>query len=74
VHAVALTGVTSLLQFHFGNVDFRLVGALVIGSIPGDCWARISALAFPSLGCGVFVYGTGGDGCAHVVGMNCETK
>jgi len=35
VHAVALTGVTSLLQFHFGNVDFRLVGALVIGSIPG---------------------------------------
>lgn len=35
VHAVALTGVTSLLQFHFGNVDFGLVGALVIGSIPG---------------------------------------
>jgi len=35
VHAVALTGVTSLLQFHFGNVDFHLVGALVIGSIPG---------------------------------------
>jgi hypothetical protein len=35
VHAVALTGVTSLLQFHFGNVDFSLVGALLIGSIPG---------------------------------------
>jgi uncharacterized membrane protein YfcA len=35
VHAVALTGITSLLQFHFGNVDFRLVGALLIGSIPG---------------------------------------
>jgi hypothetical protein len=35
VHAVALTGVTSLLQFHFGNVDLRLVATLVIGSIPG---------------------------------------
>lgn len=35
VHAVILTGVTSLLQFHFGNVNFGLVGALLIGSIPG---------------------------------------
>ncbi len=35
VHAVALTGVTSLLQFHFGNVDLPLVGSLLIGSIPG---------------------------------------
>ncbi len=35
VHAVALTGVTSLLQFHFGNIDTRLVATLVIGSIPG---------------------------------------
>ncbi len=35
VHAVALTGVTSLLQFHFGNVDLSLVATLAIGSIPG---------------------------------------
>jgi uncharacterized membrane protein YfcA len=35
VHAVVLTGITSLLHFHFGNVDLKLVGCLVIGSIPG---------------------------------------
>ncbi len=35
VHAVALTGVTSLLHFRFGNVDLSLVGALLVGSIPG---------------------------------------
>lgn len=35
VHAVALTGVTSLLHYRLGNVDFPLVGSLLIGSIPG---------------------------------------
>ncbi len=35
VHAVALTGMTSLLHWRLGNVDFRLVGALLIGSVPG---------------------------------------
>jgi uncharacterized protein len=35
VHAVILTGVTSLLHFRLGNVDPKLVGALLIGSIPG---------------------------------------
>ena len=35
VHAVVLTGVTSLLHFRAGNVDFALVGALLAGSIPG---------------------------------------
>jgi len=35
VHAVALTGVTSMLHFHYGNVDPSLVGYLLIGSIPG---------------------------------------
>ncbi|HUK23132.1 MAG TPA: sulfite exporter TauE/SafE family protein [Terriglobales bacterium] len=35
VHAVALTGLTALLHFRLGNVDFRLVSALLIGSIPG---------------------------------------
>jgi uncharacterized membrane protein YfcA len=35
VHAVALTGVTSLLHYRIGNVDPSLVGYLLIGSIPG---------------------------------------
>jgi len=34
-HAVILTGVTSLLHWRMGNVDFTLVGSLLIGSIPG---------------------------------------
>src|SRR5438876_5855436 len=35
VHAVLLTGCTSLLHFRLGNVDPSLVGYLLIGSIPG---------------------------------------
>jgi uncharacterized membrane protein YfcA len=35
VHAVALTGVTSLLHFRLGNVNLFLVVSLLIGSIPG---------------------------------------
>ncbi len=35
VHAVILTGVTSLLHFRLGNVDTSLVGYLLIGSVPG---------------------------------------
>jgi uncharacterized protein len=35
VHAVFLTGLTALLHFRLGNVDLRLVSALLIGSIPG---------------------------------------
>jgi uncharacterized protein len=35
VHAVLLTGATSLLHWGMGNVNFALVGSLVIGSIPG---------------------------------------
>jgi uncharacterized membrane protein YfcA len=35
VHAVVLTGVTSVLHFRLGNVDPSLVGYLLIGSIPG---------------------------------------
>lgn len=35
VHAVILTGVTSLLHFRLGNIDPYLVGSLLIGSIPG---------------------------------------
>jgi len=35
VHAVILTGVTSLMHWKLGNVDFGLVTSLLIGSIPG---------------------------------------
>ncbi len=35
VHAVALTGVTSLLHWRAGNIDPTLVASLLIGSIPG---------------------------------------
>jgi uncharacterized membrane protein YfcA len=35
VHALILTGVTSLLHFRMHNIDGHLVGALLIGSIPG---------------------------------------
>ena len=35
VHAVALTGVASLLHWRLGNIDPVLVGSLLIGSIPG---------------------------------------
>lgn len=35
VHAVALTGVTSLLHYRLGNVNPALVASLLIGSIPG---------------------------------------
>ncbi|HVO79166.1 MAG TPA: sulfite exporter TauE/SafE family protein [Terriglobales bacterium] len=35
VHAVALTGVASLLHWRLGNVDPTLVASLLIGSIPG---------------------------------------
>lgn len=35
VHAVILTGITSLLHLRLGNVDPPLVGCLLIGSIPG---------------------------------------
>jgi uncharacterized membrane protein YfcA len=35
VHAVALTGLTSLLHFRLNNVDGGLVATLIIGSVPG---------------------------------------
>ncbi len=35
VHAVILTGVTGLLHYRLGNVDMRLVGLLLVGSVPG---------------------------------------
>jgi len=35
VHAVLLTGVTSVLHFRLGNIDPTLVASLLLGSIPG---------------------------------------
>ena len=35
VHAVLLTGVTSMLHWRLGNINLPLVAALLIGSIPG---------------------------------------
>jgi uncharacterized protein len=35
VHALLLTGVTALLQMRLGNVDYRVVGYILVGSIPG---------------------------------------
>jgi uncharacterized membrane protein YfcA len=35
VHAVVLTGVTSVMHWRIGNVDPALVASLLIGSIPG---------------------------------------
>ena len=35
LHAVLLTGVTSLLHWRLGNVDLSLVGRLLLGSVPG---------------------------------------
>jgi uncharacterized membrane protein YfcA len=49
VHAVALTGVTSLLHWRLGNVDFRLVGFLLIGSIPGGLLGSYLSTRVPVL-------------------------
>jgi len=47
VHAVLLTGVTSLLHFKLGNVDPYLVGALAIGSIPGGLFGSHLSTRMP---------------------------
>jgi len=47
VHAVLLTGVTSLLHFKLGNVDPYLVGPLVIGSIPGGLFGSHLSTRMP---------------------------
>ena len=49
VHAVALTGVTSLLHWRLGNVDFHLVGSLLIGSIPGGLLGSYLSTRVPVL-------------------------
>jgi uncharacterized membrane protein YfcA len=49
VHAVILTGFTSLLHYRLGNVDSRLVGCLLIGSIPGGILGSYLSTRFPVL-------------------------
>src|SRR5271166_901768 len=49
VHAVILTGVTSLLHFRLHNIDPYLVGPLVIGSIPGGLFGSHLSTRLPVL-------------------------
>lgn len=49
VHAVILTGVTSALHWRLGNVDFRLVGSLLLGSIPGGILGSFLSTRVPVL-------------------------
>jgi uncharacterized protein len=49
VHAVILTGVTSLMHFKLGNVDAGLVVPLLIGSIPGGLLGSHLATRVPML-------------------------
>src|SRR5258706_6185879 len=49
VHALILTGFTSLLHFRLHNIDFTLVGALLIGSIPGGLFRAYLATLAPVL-------------------------
>ncbi len=47
VHALILTGVTSLPHFRMHNVDTHLVGALLIGSIPGGLFGSYLSTRVP---------------------------
>jgi len=49
VHAVVLTGVTSVMHFRLGNVDPGLVISLLIGSIPGGLLGSHFATRIPTL-------------------------
>jgi uncharacterized membrane protein YfcA len=63
VHAIVLTGVTSILHFKVGNVDPGLVGSLLIGSIPGGILGshlstRVPVLWLRRILCGI-LFATG---------------
>lgn len=47
VHALLLTGVTSLLHYRLHNVDLNLVGALLLGSIPGGLFGSYLSTRVP---------------------------
>jgi hypothetical protein len=48
-HAVLLTGMTSLLHWRAGNVQWDLVGAILIGSIPGGILGSYLSTRVPVL-------------------------
>ncbi len=48
VHALLLTAVTALLQMKLGNVDYPLVGYVLIGSIPGGVIGAYIANRIPA--------------------------
>jgi uncharacterized membrane protein YfcA len=48
VHALLLTGVTSLLQMRLGNVDYAIVGPILLGSIPGGVLGAYIANRIPA--------------------------
>jgi hypothetical protein len=48
IHALLLTAVTALLQMKFGNVEYSLVGYILIGSIPGGLIGAYIANRIPS--------------------------
>lgn len=48
VHALLLTGVTSFLHYKINNnIDIRLVGALLIGSVPGGLFGSYVSTRVP---------------------------
>src|ERR1039458_4654667 len=48
VHALILTGVTSFLHFKINNnIDIRLVGALLLGSVPGGLFGSYLSTRVP---------------------------
>lgn len=47
VHAVVLTGMTSLMHFRLHNIEYGLVGCLLIGSIPGGLLGSYLATRVP---------------------------
>src|SRR6266849_11051825 len=49
VHAVALTGFTSLLHFQIHHIDYSLVTALLLGSVPGGLAGAYLATRVPML-------------------------
>jgi uncharacterized membrane protein YfcA len=49
VHAVILTGVTSAMHWRISNIDFKLVGMLLIGSVPGGLVGSFLSTRVPML-------------------------
>jgi uncharacterized protein len=47
LHALLLVGVSALGHLGIGSIDFRLLGGLLIGSIPGVCIGSRLSAAFP---------------------------